>query len=193
MHRKFDPARRDILNDPERLKMLDVDILWKAFGVEMPGTVIDVGAGTGFFAIQFLPRLREGGRLYACDISEQMISWMEDHLSAEQRKAIVPLKVGESSIGLPDGIADLVYMINVFHELDDPRATLGEVRRLLTSGGRLAVVDWKKEEMSQGPPLEHRVDGDTVVRRLKACRFTGVRRSDALPFHHIVTGKKPNQ
>jgi ubiquinone/menaquinone biosynthesis C-methylase UbiE len=191
-HRKFDPARLHVLNDPDRVSMLDPDLLWRSFGVEQPRVAIDLGAGTGFFAVRFAHRMAESGTVYACDVSEQMVRWMEDHLSAEQRRRIVPLHVRESAVDLPDGIAQLVYMINVYHELDDPQEVLREARRLLCDGGVVAVVDWRKDRAStvHGPPLSIRLASRLVRRDMRAAGLREIREVTGLPFHHFLVCRK---
>jgi len=48
-------------------------------------------------------------------------------------------------------------MINLYHELEDPLKMLEESRRLLKKGGKLMIIDWKKGETPEGPPLELRL------------------------------------
>ena len=64
---------------------------------------------------------------------------------------------------LPGDSCDLVFMSNLWHELDDDAAVLGEVKRLLRPGGRLAILDWRGDMVSPpGPPISHRVPLETL-------------------------------
>jgi hypothetical protein len=49
------------LDTPEREKMPDPHVLWEGFGVEHPGWAVDLGAGTGFLAVRFIPHPAHGG------------------------------------------------------------------------------------------------------------------------------------
>ena len=51
--KKFDPGKLAKLNDPRRLEYLDPEIIWEKVAIENPAVLIDIGAGTGFFAILF--------------------------------------------------------------------------------------------------------------------------------------------
>lgn len=191
---KFDPARLARLNDPGRTRYLDIETIWNGFGVKRPGLVVDLGAGTGFFAIRFAPFLGEAGRIHACDVSDIMVDWMQNNLTPLESRSVVPMKVGESSIGLPDGSVDLFYMINVYHELAEPARTLAEARRLLRPGAPVAIVDWKKEETSfegerHGPPVERRVEPAAVAADLTAAGFTDICRFDSLPLHFFLVAR----
>ena len=117
--RKFDPKKLAKLNDPVRLQYLNPEIIWEKADIEKPSVLIDIGAGTGFFALRFSRKIING-KVYACDISEEMIGWMENDLPAESKGIVIPVKMEEISVPLRDGTADLVYMINLHHELEDP-------------------------------------------------------------------------
>lgn len=187
--KKFDPKKLAKLNDPKRLEYLKPDLIWDTIGPGRPQTVVDIGAGTGVFAALF-SRKMDGGKMYACDVSDVMVEWMKDHLPRELQGRIVPMKMEESSVPLPDGTADLVYMINLHHELDDPGKITKEAYRILRKGGSLAVIDWKKEETPEGPPLSIRVTAETIGEQMRAAGFSEIKDHPVLMFHSFVTGKK---
>ena len=201
MNKRFDPAKLDKLNDPERLKYLDPDLIWRAAipndtksGQKFdPEVLVDIGAGTGLFALIFSKKIGgQKGRIYACDISARMIEWMEANLPrpSDGGGVVIPLKMEESSVPLPGGVADMVYMIDLHHELDDPAATIREARRLLKGGGRLLIVDWKKEPTPEGPPLEIRVAEETIMLQMREGGFSDLKHHPVLPYHNLLTGEK---
>jgi len=134
--RKFDPKKLAKLNDPKRLEYLNPDVIWEEVSLATAGTLIDIGAGTGFFAMAFSKKIKNV-KIYACDVSEEMIAWMNENIPADSKDTVIPIKMEEISVPLPDGIADLVYMINLHHELEQPLKTLKEARRRdrFNSGG----------------------------------------------------------
>ncbi|MEI6093384.1 MAG: class I SAM-dependent methyltransferase [bacterium] len=184
--KKFDPKKLAKLNDPERFKILNPDIIWDTLNLQNPQKLIDIGAGTGFFATAFLEKLGKG-TIYTCDTSEVMIEWMQNNLN---NKKITPLKCAENSIGLPDAIADLVYMINLHHELIRPEKMITESYRLLKPEGKIAIIDWKKEEMEQGPRIEIRVSENIIIKQLDKAGFKNIVSHKLLPLHSFITGQK---
>jgi ubiquinone/menaquinone biosynthesis C-methylase UbiE len=185
--RKFDPKKLEVLN--ERLKILNPDLIWETVSVRNPGVLVDIGAGTGFFAIPFSRKLK-GGKVYACDVSETMLEWMEKNLPQETKGVVIPLKMEESSVPLSDCIADLVYMINLHHELEEPEKVVREAFRLLKHGGKLMIIDWKKEEMPEGPPLSIRVTAGTIREHVRKAGFVRITTYNVLRFHNFVIGQK---
>jgi ubiquinone/menaquinone biosynthesis C-methylase UbiE len=187
--RKFDPKDIDKLNRPERLQTVNPDLIWNALDLRGPKTLIDIGVGTGFFAVPFCRKM-EGGKIYACDISDEMLRWMNEHLPQDVRSCVIPVKMEESVVPLPDGIADLVYMINLHHELERPREIVREAQRLLKKGGKLLIIDWKKKETPEGPPVSIRVTEEDIVRDMKEGGFIEVTIQPKLAYHTMVIGTK---
>ncbi len=191
MAHRFDPAKLDRLNDVGRLDDLVPEEMWAAFGVADARVAVEIGAGTGMFAREFSERMPAGGVLYAVDSEPVMLDWMSEHLpdDAERRIAIVSGDAAEVPLG--DGIANLVYSINLHHELDAPAGMLAEAKRLLVPGGIIGIVDWKKEPTPKGPPLEHRIGTGELVRQLRSAGFDEVASHDVLRYHDVVTGRRP--
>ncbi len=195
---KFDPSRLSRLNDPSRTRYMDIQLMWQGFGSGAPAwpprVVVDVGAGTGFFAVRFAPLLPPGGVVHAFDSSPFMVDWMKGNLSPGQLATVHPALMAESAVDLPDASADLLYMINVFHELADPVALLVDARRLLRPGAPAAIVDWKKGDsvfggIRHGPPDERRLDASAARSALEAAGFTDIRQHETLPLHFFLVAR----
>ena len=187
--KKFDPKKLAKLNDPQRLEYLNPDLIWEKTGLNDPSVVIDIGAGTGFFALLFIQKMNRG-KVYACDISGEMLTWMEDNLPPESKGRVIPVKMEEASVPLADGTADLVYMINLHHELEQPQKILGEALRLLRIGGKLLIIDWKKGQTPEGPPIEIRVTEEAIESQMLKAGFRNVIKYAVLPYHYLLVGEK---
>ena len=114
---KFDPRKLEKLNDPDRLKDIPPGYIWEKLKVDEPQTVVDLGAGTGFYSIRFaeFPGVKE---VYALDISEEMIGYVKNRVVPDHPK-IFPVLMEESSIPLADDSADVLVMINLHHEFHE--------------------------------------------------------------------------
>jgi ubiquinone/menaquinone biosynthesis C-methylase UbiE len=183
---KFDSKKLAKLNNPERFKTLNPNKIWDALNLQNPQILVDIGAGTGFFATAFSSKL-PNGKIYACDNSDVMIQWMKENIT---NKNIIPFQSSENNVNFPDGIADLVYMMNVHHELLEPKKILTESYRLLKAGGKIAIIDWKTEDMEQGPPLNIRIPDKEIFEQLSNVGFDNIINHKILPLHSFVTGQK---
>ncbi|HZZ40955.1 MAG TPA: methyltransferase domain-containing protein [Acidobacteriaceae bacterium] len=159
MHeRRFNPSRAHLLEDPERKKWLPADEVVTTLHLCEGESVVDIGAGTGYFAMPMASAVGESGRVFAVDVAPQMLARLQIRLT-ESGITNVHCVEGEAAFtGLPPGCAGVVFMANVWHELDDPAAVLREARRLLQPGGRIAILDWRPDaEPDHGPPVAHRI------------------------------------
>jgi ubiquinone/menaquinone biosynthesis C-methylase UbiE len=189
IEKKFDPKKLAKLNDPQRLGYLNPDIIWEKVAIKNPTVLIDIGAGTGFFALLFSKKMRTG-KVYACDISDELLEWMRDNLPSESKGIVIPVKMEETSVPLSDSIADCVYMINLHHELEEPLRILEESRRLLKKSGKLMIIDWKKEKTPEGPPLELRVTEETIRSQMLSRGFSDIVSHRDLLYHNFLIGEK---
>jgi ubiquinone/menaquinone biosynthesis C-methylase UbiE len=156
-----------------------------------PGmNVVDVGAGTGYFAIPIADRVAASGRVHAVDIQPEMLALLEQKLPAG---APIDLVAGDAgATGLPDGTQDLVFCANVWHEIDDRTQALAEAKRVLKGEGRIAIVDWRPECASPpGPPTEHRLSGADVGEQLRLAGWREITRRNVGTYCYLVIAVRP--
>lgn len=187
--KKFPIEKLAKLNDPKRLIDTNPNLLWETLRLKDPKNLIDIGAGTGVFAVKFSKKMK-GGKVYACDISDAMLAWMKDNLPYKLSGIVIPTKMEENVVPLPDEIADLVYMINLHHELEAPVKIASEAYRLLNKGGKLMIIDWKKEETPEGPPLSIRVTEEDIYSDMLKGGLSAIIKHHTLKHHHFIVGEK---
>lgn len=187
-NKRFNPAKLDKLNNPERKKEFPLDIVLEHTKIINPKIIVDIGAGTGFFSIPFAQKFKDS-KIYACDISEIMVDWMQSNI-VPNNSNIFPLKMEDAQTNIESNKADLVFMVNLHHELYNPEQMLSECKRLLKPGGKIAISDWKKEETKQGPSLEIRYKPDQVKNQLVSAGFGNVKMFNDFPNNFLVIAEK---
>lgn len=189
-HKKFDVRKLEKLNDPGRLEQLDPRVMWDALATPSPATIVDIGAGTGLFASQFAEYAPDA-EVFAVDIEPAMVDWMQQNLVERIGDRFKPILGSEVSVSLPDGSADVVVMIALHHEFEDPRANYAEALRLLAPGGRLLVADWRPGVAGRGPSDQIRAMPETVGAMLRSQRFSDVEIHPGFEQHWLLTASKP--
>lgn len=187
---KFDVAKLERLNDERRFEYLTPEILWAAARTPKARSIVDVGAGTGLFARKFA-QFAPHADVYAVDMHPAMVRWMFEHMPPALNDRLHPLLSSEDAVPLPTGEADLVVMINVHHELSEPRANYREAMRLLRIGGTLLVADWKPGDATHGPPQHVRASAEQIAEVVAAVGFADVCLHVGLPHHTLLTASKP--
>ena len=161
----FNPRDTYKLEDPARLTWLPPQDVVQLLSLTNGTSIADIGAGSGFFAVPFARAIEPDGWLFAVDLQLEML----DFLRAKLRDAASPrnleLIAGEATAtNLKDASCDLVFLGNVWHELDDRARVLRETARILRPGGRVAILDWRSDvPQPPGPPRDHRIgEGETA-------------------------------
>lgn len=192
MERKFDPAKLDHLNDPERIKTLDPKVMWEILAAPSMGTIVEVGAGTGLVAAEFLALAPEIS-IVAVDVEPMMFEWMMEHRAEVAEGRMVPLLAEEVHIPLPEASTDAVYSVSLHHELHEPVASYREALRILKPGAPMLVADWYARETPKGPPIEHRSSPKEIAGVMREAGFTDIEIHEGLPYHSMTRAVKPKE
>jgi ubiquinone/menaquinone biosynthesis C-methylase UbiE len=176
------------LEHPDRLRLLPPRELLARAGLQEGMVVADVGCGPGFFTLPAAQMVGSAGRVYAIDIHPEMLEAVQDKAHRAGLTNIETVKAQESSVPLPDAVADVVLLAFVLHEAVDPAAFAREVARLLVSGGHLLVLEWKKQTPS-GPPLGDRLTPEAAEGWLTGAGLRVVDRFDPNSDHYGLIGQ----
>ncbi len=101
--------------------------------------ILEVGPGTGYYALPVAGLLAPGGTLDVVDVQPKML---EHTLREAERRGlsnVVPTEADARSLPYPDASFDAAYLVTVLGEIPDQDAALRELRRVLVPGGRLVV------------------------------------------------------
>ena len=176
---QFDNPARDAWQKPDEV----IDFL----RLEPDMVVADLGAGTGYFAVKIAPRVPEGTVL-ANDVEPDMVRYLGERAEKNGLSNIVPVQGSAPGPELPQP-ADVAFVCDVYHHIADRPAYFGKVREQLREGGRLVIVDFKKDAAKDapGPPPHMRIAADELVAELEGAGWTHLRTdTDTLPHQYIV-------
>lgn len=131
-------ASHGLLNDEQRGAWTARIAAWAGAG---PIDALDVGCGTGFFALQLAGL---GHRVVGVDVAEAMLSRAREKALAAG--LTVDFRLADTErLPLDDDSFDLVIERHVIWTLPDPPRALAEWARVLRPGGQLVLVegDWR--------------------------------------------------
>jgi SAM-dependent methyltransferase len=157
-----------------------------ALGLEPGQVVADVGAGSGYYATRLARAVGVRGRVYAVEIQADMLALIKKKVDAERLSNVELVLGGPSDPGLPAGVADLVLMVDVYHELADPQAMLRALKRTLKPRGRLVLIEFRKESAWVPIREEHKMSIREARLELEAEGYALDRVIDVLPWQHIL-------
>jgi len=112
-----------------------------------PGmAVADVGAGTGLFTRMFAAEVAPDGTVYAADIATSFLKHIEATCKKNGTKNVKTVLSKVDSSELPPDSVDLVFLCDVYHHFEFPQKTMATLYAALKPGGRLVLVDYRREE-----------------------------------------------
>jgi ubiquinone/menaquinone biosynthesis C-methylase UbiE len=148
--------------------------------------VADVGAGSGYYTSRISKLVGATGRVYATDIQPGMIELLTRRIQNEGLTNVIPVLGAMEDPKLPDAAIDLAIMVDVYHELQNPQVFLQKLRPVFKPGGRLVLVEFRKEDR-RVPILEvHKMSVAEVKLELEAEGFAIDKVIDVLPWQHII-------
>ena len=135
--------------------------------------VADVGAGPGLFTRLFAAEVSPGGTVFATDIAANFLKHIDDSCKKDGIKNVKTVLAKADSSGLPPDSVDAVFLCNVYHHFEFPQKTLASLHAALKSGGRLIVVNYRREK-GKTPDwlMKHvRAGQEVVTREIEAAGF----------------------
>ena len=158
---------------------------------DLKGAVVaDIGAGVGYFTWRLAARVGPQGKVYAVDIQQAMLDRLRQNM-AERKLANYEAMLGAADDPrLPAGRIDLALLVDVYHEFSQPQAMLRKIRASLTPGGRMVLLEYRKED-PQVPILPaHKMSVAEVKAEIEPEGFRLEKALENLPRQHILIFRK---
>jgi ubiquinone/menaquinone biosynthesis C-methylase UbiE len=168
MTHKFDPVNINRLDNEWRRQNIPPLPTLEKLGLISTDIVADIGCGIGYFTIPAAGMLDSENKVYALDTSDQMLEEVKKRMSAAGVINIIVIKTDEYDLKLQDESVTFALLVNVLHEIEDKEQFIIEVRRILKPEGKIAIIEWEKENMEMGPPKEHRIGKNETAAILRS-------------------------
>jgi len=101
--------------------------------------LLEVGPGTGYYALDVAGWVAPGGRLDVFDLQQEMLDHTMRRAAERGVENIVPTQGDARSLPYEDATFDAAYLVTVLGEIPDQEAALRELARVVRPGGRVVV------------------------------------------------------
>lgn len=158
-----------------------------SLGLHAGDTVADVGTGTGHLLPYIVKRIGSSGTIFAVDIYPEFLDKVRKRIAAAGWQNVHPVLGTERDPKLPANELDAAILLDTYHHLNYPEATVRGVWRALKSGGRLFIIDYYRSRPNPQANLDQvrrhiRLDRDDVVKEIEAQGFSLTKQWDHVPF-----------
>ncbi len=177
---KFEGAERTAKQQPEKVLKLIGDVHGQ--------TIMDLGAGTGYFTFRLVD---VGAKVIAADIHDDYLEYIQlkaDSLNV--RKFVETRKVPKDSPELQPNEIDKLLIVNTYHHLYDRSTYFKKVKAGLKPDGEVIVVDYSDKLQEVKPARFPFLNAPLVIEELKEAGFTDFEVEEALlEDQYIVRAK----
>lgn len=176
----------DWLDRSERVQEEEPDVALDALKLPVGATVADVGAGSGYMTVKMAKRVGPTGKVYANDIQPQMLSLLRQRLDREKIPNVELVLGTYDDPRLPANTIDLILMVDVYHEFSEPQKMLRRMHESLKPGGRLVLLEYRKEDPSIPIRPDHKMSVAEARMEVEAEGFALASVDERLPRQHIL-------
>ncbi len=180
----------DWLTRPEREAEEHPRAALDEIGIAKGSTVADIGAGVGFYTMLLAERVGPAGKVYANEIQSGMLDRLKRNVAAKGFTNVIPILGSESDPKLPANSIDVALLVDVYHEFSKPREMIRKLREALKANGRLVLLEYRAEDPKVPIRPEHKMTVQQVEEELRPDGFHLARRSEKLPWQHILIFEK---
>ena len=156
----------------------------------VPGMVVaDFGAGSGYYTERLARAVGPTGKVLAVDLQPEMLQMVGQRAKKLGLTNIELVRSSPDDPRLPAGTVDLILMVDVYHELGAPQRVLRAMKASLSPRGRIAILEFRKEDRDVPIREEHKMSVAQAVQEFGAEGYVLDRRVDSLPWQHLLLFK----
>jgi ubiquinone/menaquinone biosynthesis C-methylase UbiE len=181
------------MNTPSALTFADPSAIVDQLNIELKSQVADFGCGSGFFSFEFAKRVGAEGVVYALDILPAALEAVASRAKILNLSNIITKRANlekENGSGLAPQSMDWVVIKDILFQNENKKLILGEVSRVLKSGGHAILMEWNPKESLVGPDVELRITPEQLRSLVEAAHLAVEKELNVGGFHYAFLVKK---
>lgn len=178
-----------IFEGEKRAENLQIDRVMDILKIAEGKSVADIGAGSGWFTVRASKRVGENGKVYAVEINQDFIKYINERAKKEKITNIETVLGTEDDPKLPDNSVDAVLMLKTYHEIAEPVKVLVNLRKSLKPDALFGIID------RNGKGDDHGINKENVVEEAKRAGFSLVEdydfvKTDGMDYFLVFRAEK---
>lgn len=154
-----------IFEDENRAKNLQIDRVMDILKITEGKNVADIGAGSGWFTTRAAKRVGEQGKVFAVEINQEFINYINERAKKENFKNIQTVLGTENDPKLPANSVDACLILKTYHEIGEPIKVLQNLKKSFKKDALLGIID------RNGKGDDHGIDKEKVIEEAKRAGF----------------------
>jgi SAM-dependent methyltransferase len=181
----------DWLDRPEREEEERISWLLELLKLKPGMAVVDLGAGSGTLTFPMAKMVAPTGKVYAVEIQQEMLDIIDKRMKEQGVTNIAKVLGTIKDPKLPPASADLILLVDVYHEFDFPYEMTQNMVKALKPGGRLVFVEYRKEDPEVPIKEVHKMSVAQVKKEMSL--FPNLKFDELiskLPRQHVIVFRK---
>ncbi|AGA68938.1 methylase involved in ubiquinone/menaquinone biosynthesis [Desulfitobacterium dichloroeliminans LMG P-21439] len=180
------------LDSRQREQLIPPEALISQMPIQKNHTLLDVGAGSGFFTIPMAEST--SGKVYAMDPDKRMLSVIQDKAKEKGLANIELIQDYIESLSIPNSSVDFVMASLILHEVSSLTKALTNIFEILKPGGHLLCLEYEKDDLIiEGPPMSIRIGSEELEKALSSIGFEIVKKTKINDAIYTVLAIKKEQ
>jgi ubiquinone/menaquinone biosynthesis C-methylase UbiE len=181
------------LERPERIEEEKPELVIEALQLKGGETVVDFGAGSGYYTFRLAKAVGPRGAVIAADIEPKMLEFIRQRAVRENLTNVGLMNTTEMDPKLPANRIDLVLLVDVYHELSFPYEVMSKIRTALKPQGRVVLIEFREEDAAVAIKPVHKMSERQAIKEMKAVGLRHVETVNTLPIQHLMIFEKEPQ
>lgn len=158
------------LDSKQRVKLIPPEVLISQMPIEKNHTLLDIGAGSGFFTIPMAESTTN--KVYAMDPDFRMLKVIEEKAKEKGITNIELIQDYLENLTIENESIDFAMASLILHEVSSLSNALSKIYEVLKPGGHLLCLEYEKDELVvEGPPMSIRISSENLEKTLTSIGF----------------------
>jgi SAM-dependent methyltransferase len=154
-----------IFEDAKRSENLQIERVMDILKISEGKSVVDLGAGSGWFTVRAAKRIGAKGKVFAVEISEDAIKYINERKTKENLPNIETVLGTEDDPKLPKNSVDSALILKTYHEISQPVKVLKNLLPALKENAIVGIID------RNGEGNDHGIKKETVIEEMNRAGF----------------------
>jgi arsenite methyltransferase len=167
-------SKAKMFNRKASWKQSRADEILKTLNIQPGQTIVDIGSGGGFFTLLFSHLVGDKGTIFAVDINEDFLEYINSQAAENGLTNIKTVLVTEELIHIPQHSVDLIFVRNVYHHLQNRIQYFTKVKQLLSRSARISIIEYSRygSIFSFHRRSGHNVPQEIIVEEMNKAGYT---------------------
>jgi len=188
MHRLHNDPKAYIgaLEDPKRDAYQKPHEVIHALNLKSGEVIADIGAGSGYFTFHLARHVGDKGKVYAVDVSPDMILHINRRIRELKANNIVTLLADPDDPLLPDRSVNRFFFSDSWHHIENQSKYLSLMKRMLKPSGEVVMIDFHKKELPVGPPMQMKIAREDLIKQFDGNGYRLTKEHSFLPYQYFL-------